>query len=54
MSNKKAKAKKRNTPTQENNDGAKKIERMTNELRRNPNNMKTAMRLAELKKLHHG
>lgn len=54
MANKKAKAKKRNPRTQDHNDGAAKILRMENELRRNPNNNLTAMRLAQMKAQHHG
>jgi len=46
-------ARRKRTPTQENNDGAKKMERMQAELKRNPNNRLTSERLAELKKLHH-
>ena len=54
MANKKSKAKKRNPKTQDNNDGSAKITRMENELRRNPNNNLTAIRLAQMKKQHHG
>jgi len=44
--------KKTGIKTQDNNLPTKKIEKMKTELNRNPNNQRTAQRLAELKQMH--